>query len=584
MSAPPLIALAFANNRDDHLTMLQRERKAIYDKLQRHHDAGFIQVHKEENTGIDDVLNLFTRYADRIALFHYGGHASGDSLLLETSTGEAQRANAVGLAQLLGQQKSLQLVFLNGCATRDQVALLHAQGVKAVIATAVPINDEAATVFAEHFYDKLASGGSIGEAFQHAQGAIALRYGQEKKVAQFRGVPDRPVETGGATSALTWGLYILGEGGDAALGWKLPEQAAREVRIDIRGAEFSAKTGAPANAVLTKALLEALLAAGKRFSEDAISNDGDHDEGYIRKEIIEYFPLPVGEQIRKVMTEEQINPKRLRELVLTYETAVKLLCYAMLSQLWDARHDHPDLKVDGDALAALRAFSVLPAEQAASFDHMTLILSLWTIFEANAIAPFMPELTGFVQKMQEEKLTKAHQYLEQMRAELRQDKVGAEEIAGFCVQTESQLALLLSELVFLGRYKLSSVKGIEFVKQRHKPPRYGHMMFMLDGAAATGLDKPITYTAFAESASVLMLKTLKDVTQHLNLTPFVIDENALTKSPKAKLFFYSHHDRAADSYHFSFVSDATQALQISATTYPDIKGQFEEFKKAMLPS
>ena len=39
-----------------------------------------------------------------------------------------------GLAQLMGIQKELQLVFLNGCATKGQVEQLFAAGIKAVIA------------------------------------------------------------------------------------------------------------------------------------------------------------------------------------------------------------------------------------------------------------------------------------------------------------------------------------------------------------------------------------------------------------------------------------------------------------------
>ena len=48
---------------------------------------------------------------------------------------------AGGIAKLLGQQAGLKLVFLNGCANKEQVKNLHAAGVPAVIATAVKIND-----------------------------------------------------------------------------------------------------------------------------------------------------------------------------------------------------------------------------------------------------------------------------------------------------------------------------------------------------------------------------------------------------------------------------------------------------------
>ena len=150
-SSKPIIILAFSNDQDAYLQMIVRERKSIFKALQQHQDRGYIQVHKEENTSIEDIFDLFNRYAGRIAIFHYGGHANGTHLQLEAGVGKAEMADATGLAQLLGQQKALQLVFLNGCATQDQVEKLFSCGVKAVIATAVPINDEMATEFAEQF-------------------------------------------------------------------------------------------------------------------------------------------------------------------------------------------------------------------------------------------------------------------------------------------------------------------------------------------------------------------------------------------------------------------------------------------------
>ena len=132
-STTPVVLLAFANDHDAYLDMIVSERKAIAKALQEYDDRRYIKVVKEENTAVADIFDLCTHYANRIAIFHYGGHASGTQLQLEAA-GQAEMANAVGLAQLLGQEKALQLVFLNGCATQPQVETLFACGVKAVIA------------------------------------------------------------------------------------------------------------------------------------------------------------------------------------------------------------------------------------------------------------------------------------------------------------------------------------------------------------------------------------------------------------------------------------------------------------------
>jgi hypothetical protein len=95
-STTPVVILAFSNDRDDYLQMIVRERKAIARALQDYDDKGYIKVVKEENTSIADVFDLCTRYANRVAIFHYGGHASGTQLQLEAA-GQADLANAVGL-------------------------------------------------------------------------------------------------------------------------------------------------------------------------------------------------------------------------------------------------------------------------------------------------------------------------------------------------------------------------------------------------------------------------------------------------------------------------------------------------------
>jgi phosphoribosylformimino-5-aminoimidazole carboxamide ribonucleotide (ProFAR) isomerase len=101
----------------------------------------------------------------RYVFFHYGGHAGGQQLDLEGGAGQA-----LGLAHLLGRQatQQLQIVFLNGCSTKEQVDRLLKLGVKVIIATSVAIKDKKAVEFAYRFYRKLANNGSIRQAFDNA--------------------------------------------------------------------------------------------------------------------------------------------------------------------------------------------------------------------------------------------------------------------------------------------------------------------------------------------------------------------------------------------------------------------------------
>ena len=114
-----------------------------------------------------------------MAIFHFGGHANGYQLLLESAAGKPAAADAGGLAAFLAQQRGLQLVFLNGCSTERQVQGLLDAGVSAVIATDQAIDDAVATAFAARFYQGLAGGAAIGAAFGEAEAAMQIQPGSK---------------------------------------------------------------------------------------------------------------------------------------------------------------------------------------------------------------------------------------------------------------------------------------------------------------------------------------------------------------------------------------------------------------------
>src|SRR4029079_8343683 len=159
----PVVFLAFSNDASAHLELLKKESKDVFSALRDLDRQDFIKVHREESADLDELFDSLVSYKDRVAVFHYGGHADGMTLRMEGGA-----AHAAGMAQLLGDQPNLKLVFLNGCATRPQVEQLLAAGVKAGIATSVPIRDDKATEFAARFYEALASRRTIAQAFEVA--------------------------------------------------------------------------------------------------------------------------------------------------------------------------------------------------------------------------------------------------------------------------------------------------------------------------------------------------------------------------------------------------------------------------------
>ena len=221
----PVIFLAFANDQSDatrYLRNLPDEIRSLRKLFKPMEDEGLCEVVLLSNVTPHDLVDVFqeSRYRNRIAIFHYAGHAGGYELLLESASGTPEVAHAEGLAGFLGQQSGLQLVFLNGCSTQAHVEGLLEANVPGVIATSEAISDEVATEFASRFYYGIVEGSSIQTAYQQAVNAIkTTRGGLDRSTLYVRGEREAPV---GGTDRWPWDLYI-GEGADIVKSWNIPE-------------------------------------------------------------------------------------------------------------------------------------------------------------------------------------------------------------------------------------------------------------------------------------------------------------------------------------------------------------------------
>ncbi len=151
----------------------------------------------------DEVAEDIRNYKHRILIFHFSGHADSERLLFRDGS-----SHASGLAGLLGEAQNLKLVFLNGCATSDQVKLLFDNNIKIVIATKGKVNDGIAHEFAETFYQALSDTDyTIRTAFEHALNEL------KRKHPGFDSVAATPIVWRGLVSeaegdADRWELYV----------------------------------------------------------------------------------------------------------------------------------------------------------------------------------------------------------------------------------------------------------------------------------------------------------------------------------------------------------------------------------------
>lgn len=215
----PVIFLAFAQDRVEGGTYLRNlpiEQDGIRKALQKARQVGLCEVVERSNTTVENILDVFQEYQDRIAIFHYGGHADSYELLLESLTGEHAMAHSEGLVSFLVKQKGLQLVFLNGCCSQQQALDLTEAGVPAVIGTAQKIDDEVATNLSGRFYKGLAAGLSIDRAWAEAVDQIKVEKGTgNTRALHWKGKVE-------ASDRFPWEIYYR-QGAEIVKDWNLPE-------------------------------------------------------------------------------------------------------------------------------------------------------------------------------------------------------------------------------------------------------------------------------------------------------------------------------------------------------------------------
>lgn len=224
----PVVLLVFANDYQPgsagYLRNLRAEMMALQEALALGDelDAPY-RVVIETFVDIDRLFDLFGRYNDRIVVFHYGGHARHDALMLEDDDGHPTAAFVEGLATRLGDLAHLALVFLNGCGTRPHVDAIRAACRAPVIATEQAIRDDIASRFAGRFYHDLAQGLTLGQCYRAAESEI--RTVAARPAASRR--PDADVEAtrmlrpaGPSAPSWPWALHLHPEAPEAS-GWRL---------------------------------------------------------------------------------------------------------------------------------------------------------------------------------------------------------------------------------------------------------------------------------------------------------------------------------------------------------------------------
>lgn len=598
----PVALILFSNDMDQFLPMVEQERKFIEEALEHFDDSNRLKIIARSSVSIEEVFRLFNRYRGRIAIFHFAGHAGGSGLQLNKNFEDTDLGRAVGLADLFRQEVEngiLQLVFLNGCSTNPQLELLQEVGVPSVISTYHPIEDKKAVLFAQQFYECFSNTGredpfedlpGLDVAFNHAIAYLKTAY-EVKEQDRHRDTVFEFSATGPSTGEI-WTLY------SSQPDWRLSLEVGEEHK--------------PFNELLTLQLIEAIQSysnPAQKFLAKARAIPGWEDVARITdkaKDIISYSYVGVlGIQLRKLFAigKEPFSENKQRQYLLncllTAKRALQLICFALISQLWDRQKVKP-----GEFSEKIRAHLQNFFENEFDLDvheYVQLLQSLCALFTDQQLDYPLEELKDFAPQLETNSdFLKACERLRELHTLLDKSKFESAD----CFTAERQLTYLLKSLHFLAAYRMVSIKNIAYDEMRNSPPRYLHTFtalgidskFNVNTERVNYVDVPITTDA------VLLFKGRY---QHsTNLFPFIIDVNALTSEDGAKICFYNGQDFNDGSLNYSFLEDNSNVnvvykaiqkedidlnqLMMDPDKRKDIKLdavwlQFQEAKKTLLP-
>lgn len=554
----PTIVLTFANCSDAHLHLLKSESLQLNHTLSPLHDKGTVEVYREESTSVNELATIFNRFDQRICIFHYAGHAGGEGLKLEGGA-----ANAGGLAALFKQQADkLALVFLNGCSTLGQVDQLMALGIKAVIATSVPIDDGKAVEFAAWFYQAMSVRRSIKDAFEFAAASLQTKYkdvGQQPQISYRDFVADLDDMGEIEETKMPWGLYVNKEHEDI-LNWRMPDTPIQRFLAN------------PLSNYKPNDYLPKILGAMQRYDPSLRSvieevRSGRKDKREVLPIIIQQLPWTIGAQLQKLISRSESmripSIERLQQSIHTYMIGSQVMLYLLLSQYWEEERLNPESNVEQHLLDVLK----LDEEGAKFYDYIAAFTQLGHIFQKAGWKPFVTEFEQIFEALEKkDHFYKSYLLLESLREQLASGSLDAGSAASLCEEAENALTIFIGTISFLIKYKMVAVRDIKVTSSRHGKVEFLHTLGSLNAADSSYLtldSDPKVFGNHAESGAVLLVNSLETerFDSFLSLSPFIIDNNAfLDKSQEAlDIYLFSHAEKG--EYVYKNVNNQFQKME-----------------------
>jgi hypothetical protein len=204
--------------------------------------------------------------------------------------------------------------------------------------------------------------------------------------------------------------------------------------------------------------------------------------------------------------------------------------------------------------------------------------AIGNLIQANSLSWFMPEMGVNFDK----KFYAALDFWVPERNDIGHYQINLthQEIEKRCVEYEEKLCYILERIAFLCKYKLVSIREIKVIHPKNQTPRFNHIIDLLNSSDSDFKAQELEEQRFAESQSVLLMKSLKTLDEYLNLSPLIIDTSSEVIDDKEKfdikedIFMYTKFQNDQLNY---IGTEVTEKCDLrSLHNYPLLISQFQD--------
>jgi hypothetical protein len=291
--------------------------------------------------------------------------------------------------------------------------------------------------------------------------------------------------------------------------------------------------------------------------------------------IIKNYPWPIGVEIRRLFSASmrQLDRLRLDQIFKTIERSMQFITFVMVSQLWKENKENK-VEVPENLRKEFNArLTVLTMG-----NYTWLIRAIGNLINDSSIPWFMPEMgTNF-----DKRFYSALDFWVPERNDIGHYQINLthQEIEKRCVEYEEKLIFILERIAFLCKYKLVSVREIKVNHPKYREARFNHVIDLLNSSDSDFKAQELEESRFAESQSVLLMKSLKTLDEYLNLSPLIIDtsheiiDNKDKFNIKEDIFMYTKFQNDQLNY---IGTEVTEKCDLrSLNNYPILVSQFHD--------